>query len=69
VIVWVKLSPDIDELARVLVSWWVQDPGKRRCLGFCITGSFVPVCLRIAKIYGRLMNGSEPWKRREETNR
>jgi hypothetical protein len=22
-IVWVKLSPDIDELARVVVAWWV----------------------------------------------
>jgi hypothetical protein len=68
VIVRVKLSPNINELARVLVARWVQDLGKRRCLGFCITGSFVLVCLRIAKVHGRLMNGSEPWKRRDETN-
>ena len=68
-IVQVELSPIIDKLARVLVARWVQNLGKRRCLGFCITGSFVPVCLRIAKIYGCLMSGSEPWKRREETNR
>lgn len=47
VVVRVKLSPDVDKLADVIFGW-VQNVCKRLCLGFCITGGFVPVCLRIA---------------------
>jgi hypothetical protein len=66
-VVWVKLSPDIDELARVVPCWRVQNAGKRRCLGFCITSGFVPVCLWIAKVYGRHVSGAKP--REKETYR
>jgi hypothetical protein len=52
VVVWVKLSPDIDKRARVTLRW-VQNVGKRRRLGFCVTCSFVPVCFWIAQVYGR----------------
>jgi hypothetical protein len=57
----VKLPPNIDELARVVR---VQNVGKRRCLGFCITSSFVPVCLRIAKVYGRHVSGAKTWEKK-----
>ena len=64
----VKLSPDIDELARVRVApWWVQNLGKRRCLGFCVASGFVPVWLRIAKVYASCEWCGKPCEKR--TNR
>ena len=51
VIVRVKLSPDVDEPASVILRR-VQDVRKRGSFGLRITGSFVPVCLWIAKVCG-----------------
>jgi hypothetical protein len=61
-IVRVKLPPDIDELSRV-VSWRVQNVGKCSCLGFCITSGFIPVCFRIAKVYGCHVSDAELWEK------
>jgi hypothetical protein len=62
-VVRVKLPPDIDELGSVVPCWRVQNIGKRRRLGFCITSGFVPVCLRIAKVYVRHVSDAEPWEK------
>ena len=61
-VVRVNLSPYIDEIARV-DRWRVHGVGKCCCLGFCILSGFVPVGLRIAKVYGRHVSDAEPWEK------